>query len=73
MDEFASFIDESTALIDADVNEIQREVQDDAFTSSQIDFELEDLTTPLNSKEIAVLLVEPRCRHFLTRSCVTHP
>jgi hypothetical protein len=33
---------------------------------------MENSTTSFTSKEIAVLLIELRCRHSLTKSCITH-
>ncbi len=40
--------------------------------SSEYLFEPEEHFKPFTSKQIAVLLVELRCRHSLTKSCVSH-
>ncbi|CAF1560564.1 unnamed protein product, partial [Rotaria sordida] len=63
----------STCSIDNDdFNSINIDVTGDVNTPSSSDFELEDTTKPLTSQEIAVLLVELRYRHSLTRSCITN-
>ncbi|CAF2797171.1 unnamed protein product [Rotaria sp. Silwood2] len=60
------------SIDDDDFNSINIDVIDDVCAPMSSNYELEDIAKPLTSKEIAVLLVELRYRHSLTRSCITH-
>ncbi|CAF1296650.1 unnamed protein product [Rotaria sp. Silwood1] len=42
------------------------------YTELFTDDDLQNRSEPLTSKEIAVLLVQLRCRHALTKACITH-
>jgi hypothetical protein len=48
------------------------DVNQELLTSFDFCSEPEEHLEPLTSREIAILLVELRCRHSLTKSCVTH-
>ncbi|CAF4911039.1 unnamed protein product [Rotaria sp. Silwood1] len=60
------------SIDDDDFNSINIDVIDDVCAPLSSSYELEDIAKSLTSKEIAVLLVELRYRHSLTRSCITH-
>ncbi|CAF1284078.1 unnamed protein product [Rotaria sordida] len=42
------------------------------YTKLFTDDDVQNRSEPLTSKEIAVLLVQLRCRHALTKACITH-
>ncbi|CAF3278969.1 unnamed protein product, partial [Rotaria sp. Silwood2] len=44
----------------------------DTFIKFSTDYDLQNPSEPLTSKEIAVLLIELRNRHSLTKTCITH-
>ncbi|CAF3982771.1 unnamed protein product [Rotaria sp. Silwood1] len=44
----------------------------DTFIKFFTDYDLQNPSEPLTSKEIAVLLIELRNRHSLTKTCITH-
>ncbi|CAF1347320.1 unnamed protein product [Rotaria sordida] len=69
---FNSNNNSTCSIDDDDFNSINIDVTGDVNTPSSSDFKLEDTAKPLTSQEIAVLLVELRYRHSLTRSCITN-
>ncbi|CAF1089688.1 unnamed protein product [Rotaria sp. Silwood1] len=64
---------DSLCSIDAEIfNSINIESSENVFTNFSIDSDFDNPSTPFSSKEISVLLIELRCRHSLTKSCMTH-
>ncbi|CAF2690238.1 unnamed protein product [Rotaria sp. Silwood2] len=63
----------SLCSIDGEIfNSINIESSENIFTNFSIDSDFENPATSFSSKEISVLLIELRCRHSLTKSCMTH-
>ncbi|CAF3129171.1 unnamed protein product [Rotaria sp. Silwood2] len=64
---------DSLCSIDDEIfNSINIESSENVFSNFPIDSDFENPATSFSSKEISVLLIELRCRHSLTKSCMTH-
>ena len=72
--EYSSSSDDaiSCSTDDEDFNSTNTNSAQDACISLESSEQLDDIEKPLTSKEIAVLLIELRYRHSLTRSCIDH-